>query len=172
MVKKILMVMAVFSLIPVQGMATPVDAELYELENILDMEAEQLMSPAGNDVGAVHLASNSDGADFAIGIIGAIGELALRKARGDRDYRRGRPGRGGPGYDRGRGRRGGDHPGFGRHYRMVKCVARNSNGRRFVADGYVEGRVARRALRACHQMTRRPWVKRSCHVVRCRPVRW
>lgn len=169
MVKKILMALAVFSLIPVQGvMANPVDAELYELEDILDMEAEQLMSPAGNDYGGsglVQLSSNSDGAELAIGIIGAIGDLALRKARGDGDYRRG------PGRD-GRWRRGGRHPGFGRHHRMVKCVAQNSNGRRFVADGYVEYRVANRALRACHQLTRRPWVKRSCHVTHCRPVRW
>lgn len=144
MVKKICIALSIASLLPLHGaMAAKkrgpkADRELIEMEDRLDREADQL-------IGRV---SDNDGEELILGIIGVIGELASRNERGHGQ--------------------GGWHPGYGRHHRKIKCVARNANGRRFRAEGYVAHRVARRALKACKQLTRMPRVKRTCRVVRCR----
>ena len=161
MVKSILISMMVLSFTPILAQAKPgrgkgfqqppkmeqgggqfedlgSDQELNDMEDLLDQEADQAMSRRGHQSGISE-------EEIIGGIIGIIGDLASRNERGRGGHPR--------------------HPGFGRQYRKVMCVARNGRGMRFRADGYVERRVARRALKTCQWNSRFP---RSCQVVCCR----
>ena len=145
MVKKIVLTASLLALLPLhavhaqRGNYQNNDQELYEMEDMLDRESNQILGRASR---------GNEGEEFIAGVIGIIGEIAARKGNGH----------GGGGW----------HPGFGRQHRMVKCVAQNRRGERFQADGYVQQRVAQRALQACRQLTRHPQLKRTCQVVRCR----
>ena len=156
MVKSIFTLMSILVLVPFVAQAKPgkngnrnqpvaQDQELEQLEDILDSEASDLLYSASRG-------GKIDGDDIAAGIISIIGELASRNERG-----------------MGRGHR---NPGFGRHNRLVRCVAKNMHNRRFVAEGYVPRRVERRALRTCQDLTRDRRAVRTCRVVRCAWSRW
>ncbi len=154
MVKKICIIFSFAALLPLSvasaqrgpdRKAPKGDRELIEMEDRLDREADRLMK-------------GDKGGELALGIIGAIADLAFRTERGS----------GGGKW----------HPGYGRHHRQYKCVAQNARRQRFQADGYVQQRVAQRALRVCQNASRDRWGKsdrrlaRSCKVISCRPSRW
>lgn len=145
MVKKICIALSIFALLPLHMASATNDRELIELENRLDRETDQLLGRA----------RGNEGAEFVLGVIGAIGELASRN-------------------ERNRGRRGW-HPGYGRHHRKIVCVAANARGQRFRAEGYVQNRAARRALRTCRHFSRNRFdrrLPRTCRVFHCHRSRW
>lgn len=144
MVKKICLALSIAALLPLHVASASNDRELIELENRLDRETDQLLGRA----------RGNNGAEFVLGIIGAIGELATRNER----HR-------GPGW----------HPGYGRHHRKIVCVARNARGQRYQAEGYVQKRVADRALRTCQHFSkgyRDRFLPRTCRVMQCRRAHW
>lgn len=126
MVKKILVTLSVAALLPAHvSLAAKKGPQKGTDQELIEME-DALDREADRQV---QKKGNFDGAEFALGVAGLILEMA-----------NGRSGR---------------HPGYGRHHRQVTCVARNAAGQSFRAEGYVQYRVEKRAVKICRNLSER-----------------